>query len=406
MKRGRRVTESPAVAIVGAGMAGLAAAHYLAINHIDFEIYEALEKPGGRVATKHVDGLTLDQGFQIVLEDYPELRRLTAVSELPLNRLYPGVYLHETGDPLLLSDPRRIPGTKRQTLRTLSTLLRMPDWRSAGRYLNTTQPTIKDLGALLPQPLQDTVFAPLFRGITADPELTGPADFARFILKRLLNGYASLPTGGMAQLPAIVAERLSSHIHYLHRAVSVATGQLTLEDGSSVQADWIILAVAPPALEALLGLHLPPMRSIGYIHALSRRRLFGVPAVLLTSLGSPIYTVAPVSDISASYVNHDPERHLITASCDPTATPDELRAALALAVNCEPENLEFIELGVVKDALPRSTRTVAEIGQRVLLAGDYLVSPSMNGAIESGRKAAERVIRTTKRSAKELTIDG
>jgi hypothetical protein len=406
MKRGRRVTESPTVAIVGAGMAGLAAAHYLSINHIDFEIYEASDRPGGRVATKHVDGLTLDLGFQIVLEDYPELRRLTAVSELPLNHLYPGIYFQKDRDPQLLSDPRLIPGIKRQTLGTLATLLRMPDWRLVASYLNTTQPTINDLGDLLPQPLRDSVFAPLFRGITADPDLSGPAHFARFVLKRLLNGYASLPTGGMAQLPAIIAEGFSDHIHYLHKAVSVATGQLTLEDGTNVQADWIILAVEPPALESLLDLHLPPMRSIGYVHALSKQRLFGVPAVLLPSLGSPIYTAAPMSDIAVSYVNHDPERHLITASCDPTTPPAELRAALALAVNCEPENLEFIEFGVVKNALPQNSRTVVEIGQHLLLAGDHLVSPSMNGAIESGRKAAERVIRTTKRLAKELTING
>lgn len=396
------MAESPTVAIVGAGMAGLAAAHYLSINHIDFEIYEASDRPGGRVASKYIDGLTLDQGFQIVLEDYPELRRLTSVSELPLNHLYPGVYIRKDGNLDLVSDPRRIPGTRSQTISTIASLLRIPDWHSAVHYLKVSQPTIADLGDLLPQPLRDAVFAPLFRGITADPKLGGPANFARFVLRRLLNGYASLPTGGMAQLPAIISDRFSGHINFLKRVVSIASGQLTLEDGMKVQADWIIIAVDPPALSSLLRMNLPEMRSVGYIHALSQRRLFGVPAVLLPELGSPIYTVAPMSDIAASYVNHDPDRHLITASCDPSASSAELSTSLALAVDCAPEELEFIEFGVVKNALPRGSRTMAEIGERIILAGDHLVSPSMNGAIESGRKAAERVIRTKNRTAKEL----
>ncbi|WP_298207485.1 FAD-dependent oxidoreductase [Ferrimicrobium sp.] len=400
------MAESPTVAIVGAGMAGLAAAHYLAINHIDFEVYETSDRPGGRVATDHIDGLTLDRGFQIVLEDYPELRRLVSVAELPLHRLYPGVYLQHEEEPLLLSDPRRVPGTYRQTLATLTGLMRLPNLRSAVHYLNTQHPTIADLGEVLPLPLNETVFAPLFRGVTLDSELSGPASFAFFILRRFLNGYASLPTEGMAQLPAIIAGPLRDHIHYHHKAISVASGQLIFDDGTTVTPDWIVLAVDAPALGPLLDLHLPAMRSVGFLHTLSNRRLFGVPAVELPTRGSPIYTIAPMSDIAPSYVNHNPERHLITASCDPTATPAELRAALALALNCSQEDLEFIEFGVVEAALPRGARTVAEVGQRVLLAGDHVGTPSLNSAIESGRQAAERIIRAVRRGTKEPGVDG
>ncbi|WP_298334375.1 FAD-dependent oxidoreductase [Ferrimicrobium sp.] len=400
------MAESPTVAIVGAGMAGLAAAHYLAINHIDFQVYEASDRPGGRVATDHVDGLILDRGFQIILDDYPELRRLVSVAELPLQHLYPGVYLQRSEGPLLLSDPRRVPGTYRATFSALARLLQLPNWQSLLHFITTQHPTIADLGGLLPRPLYESVFAPLFRGITIDPDLVEPASFAGFVLRRLLNGYASLPTEGMAQLPAIIARTLPGGIHYHHRAVSVASGQLAFENGTTVSTDWIILAVDAPALGPLLDLHLPAMRSVGFIHVLSNRRLFGVPAVVLPPLGSPIYTVAPMSDIAPSYVSHDPERHLITASCDPTAPPAEVRSALALALNCDQQDLDFVEFGVVEAALPRSTHTVNEIGQRVLLAGDHLGTPSLNSAIESGRRAAERIIRTAQRPTKELKTDG
>ncbi|MEX6429571.1 MAG: FAD-dependent oxidoreductase [Ferrimicrobium sp.] len=385
--------KSPTVAIVGAGMAGLAAAHYLTINHIDFELYEATDRPGGRVASEQTDGLTLDRGFQVLLEDYPELRRLVAVADLPLHRLYPGAYIHRRGvGPLLLSDPRRVPATYRATLNAAKDLLGMPSLAAIWRYLTTPAPTIEDLVALFPEPASDNVLAPLFRGITLDPSLSQSARFARFVLRRLMNGYGSLPSEGMAQLPSTIAMSFGDQIHYHHRVTALATGRLDFQDLPSVHPDWIILAVDPPQLSPLLGLELPPMRSVGFIHALCSERLFGVPAVLLPPRQSPIYTVAPMSDIAPSYVSNDPERHLITASCDPSVAPDELRSALALALERPIETFEFVEIGVVDGALPRPTRVVREVGRHLLLAGDYLESPSLNGAIASGRKAAERII--------------
>jgi hypothetical protein len=396
-----RVEESPTVAIVGAGMAGLATAHYLAINHIDFVIYEALGRPGGRVASSHVDGLTLDRGFQIILEDYPELRRLVAVQELPLHRLYPGVYIPQPGEPLLLSDPRRVPGTYRAMAQTITSLVGMPGLRALGRYLGASEPTIADLVALLPKHLGASVVAPLLRGITLDPSLGNPSDFARFIMGRFFNGYASLPTEGMGQLPAILASELNGHIEYHHRVTSVATGTLSFEDQVSAHPDWIVLAVDPPELEPLVGLTLPPMHRVGFIHVLSDTRLFGVPAVLLPPPESPIFTAAPMSDIAPSYVNYDAQRHLITASFDPKASPAQVHQALADTLGCQAESLEIVELGIIEHALPRPARCVSEVGHHVLLAGDYLESPSMNGAIASGRKAAERIIRSTATTPKE-----
>jgi protoporphyrinogen oxidase len=49
------------VAIIGAGLAGLACAKELQKNKIDFHIFESTDGVGGRVRSDYVDGFTLDR---------------------------------------------------------------------------------------------------------------------------------------------------------------------------------------------------------------------------------------------------------------------------------------------------------------------------------------------------------
>jgi predicted NAD/FAD-binding protein len=64
------------VAIVGSGIAGLAAAHALAGTH-DVDLFEAGPRPGGHVYTVHADGHAIDMGFIVhSRERYPRLTAL------------------------------------------------------------------------------------------------------------------------------------------------------------------------------------------------------------------------------------------------------------------------------------------------------------------------------------------
>ena len=65
--------ERAEVVIVGAGLAGLAAARQLHRAGRDVVVLEASDGVGGRVRTDLVDGYQLDRGFQVVLTAYPEL---------------------------------------------------------------------------------------------------------------------------------------------------------------------------------------------------------------------------------------------------------------------------------------------------------------------------------------------
>ena len=64
------------VVVIGAGLAGLSAAHYLERAGKCVAVLEASEAVGGRVHTDHIDGFLLDRGFQVINPWYPDFRKL------------------------------------------------------------------------------------------------------------------------------------------------------------------------------------------------------------------------------------------------------------------------------------------------------------------------------------------
>jgi renalase len=66
------------VAVIGAGMAGLAAARRLRAAGIAGTLFDKSRGPGGRMATRRVDGLQFDHGAQYVTARGPGFRDLVA----------------------------------------------------------------------------------------------------------------------------------------------------------------------------------------------------------------------------------------------------------------------------------------------------------------------------------------
>ncbi|WP_133171842.1 FAD-dependent oxidoreductase, partial [Streptomyces sp. 111WW2] len=85
------------VVVVGAGIAGLAAAQRLTSAGVTTTVLEAAHAVGGRMATEKVDGFRLDRIGQLLSTAYPELRRTPGLDGLALLPFAPGVLLHSEG---------------------------------------------------------------------------------------------------------------------------------------------------------------------------------------------------------------------------------------------------------------------------------------------------------------------
>lgn len=134
-----QITEDVDVVVVGAGVAGLAAARHLTGAGLRTAVLEAAPHVGGRMSTEKVDGFRLDRIGRLLSTSYPELRHTPGLDDLVLCPFSPGVLLHSDGR----RHPTGTPGTSRSargaltTARALASAPRLPLARPAR---GTTRP--------------------------------------------------------------------------------------------------------------------------------------------------------------------------------------------------------------------------------------------------------------------------
>jgi predicted NAD/FAD-dependent oxidoreductase len=92
------------IAIVGAGVAGLAAAQELARAGHGVVVYEKSRGLGGRVTTRRVEGCAVDHGAQLVKAPTPELAALVGAIPGAYDITRP-VWIFEAGGPIRAGDP-------------------------------------------------------------------------------------------------------------------------------------------------------------------------------------------------------------------------------------------------------------------------------------------------------------
>jgi phytoene dehydrogenase-like protein len=157
------------VTIVGAGLAGLSAAITLQSAGCAVRVVEASDRVGGRVASDHIDGFTLDRGFQLINANYPELERLGATENLPFITLPRVIDISIENNRVALGDPRIFPlaaldtrsGSLLSKMKFLGYLL------SHARSNSSVEDEMKKLGSLY-----TTVLRPFLSGVF----LTSPAN--------------------------------------------------------------------------------------------------------------------------------------------------------------------------------------------------------------------------------------
>ena len=106
------------VVVIGAGLAGLSAAHYLERAGKCVAVLEASEAVGGRVHTDHIDGFLLDRGFQVINPWYPDFRKLAL--DLDLAPLGAAVSVAMQNSRSMVGDPRRAPLSAFSSLSTVT----------------------------------------------------------------------------------------------------------------------------------------------------------------------------------------------------------------------------------------------------------------------------------------------
>jgi phytoene dehydrogenase-like protein len=404
------------VAIVGAGLAGLACARELTVRGVDVAVLEASDGVGGRVRTDEVDGFLLDRGFQVHLTAYPEARRVLDHASLDLRPFVPGALVRVDGRMARVGDPLRRPQDALASLTapigTLADKARIAAWRldvSRGEDV-LHRPETTALAALRARGFSERMIArflrPLFAGILLDPELGTSSRMLDFTFLMLGGGATALPAGGMRAIPEQLAAGLPAGAVRLRTPVEAVTADaVTLAGGERVAADAVVVATEEPAAHRLLPEAVPARAGlpVGCLYFAADAPPVDEPTLVLDGEDSgPVNNLCVPSQVAPGYAPAG--RALVSASVlSPALAMDDatleraVRAQLTGWFGAQVASWTHLRTDRIAHAQPpqptlEPPRRPVATDRGVWLAGDHRDTASINGALVSGRRAAEAVL--------------
>ncbi len=409
------MSDSCDVVVVGAGLAGLYAATHLARAGLDVVVVERAAHVGGRVATDLVDGFRLDRGFQLYNPAYPEGRRAFDLDALDLRPFARGVevFPESGGDGVLALQPSRTPATLITAVRgtagrpwNLAALISYAARCAAQSPQSLAgRPDIAIGQALASAGVGDRgiteLMAPFLSGVFADPDLATSRRYADLVLRSFVRGVPGVPAAGMAALPAQLAARLPGNTLRLNERVRGVTGSSVATDSGEIGSRAVVVATpAHHAAELIPGLRVPPMRALTTWYFRTRadlgdRRMLMVgtslrplASIAVLSAAAPTYAPAGWSLLAASAVGFHPD----------AAAARDAAAAVSSALRLPAAELAEIARYPIRHALPAAVPPFAlqqpvELGEGLFVIGDHRDTPSIQGALVSGKRGAAQVLR-------------
>ena len=402
--------------IVGGGLAGLCCARHLHRAGLRPLILEAADAVGGRVRTDVVDGFRIDRGFQVFLTSYPEARRELDYAALRLRPFRPGALVRFAGAFHRLTDPWRRPlaalGSLFAPVGTLADKLRVGRLRSrvlAGavedRFRDpetTTLQALRDAG--FSDAMIERFFRPFLGGVFLERELQTSSRMFGFVFRMFAAGDACLPEEGMEAIPRQLAAGLPpGTVRLGARVAELRPDSVRLESGEEVRGRAVVVAADGPSAARLLGDTAPAAgNGVTCVSFAAPRAPVAEPILVLDGEGrGPVNNLCVPTAVAPSY--GPAGRHLVSATvlgvpADEPRLLADVRGQLADWFGPEVADWRHLRTDRIAYALPRQAPPALAEPERpvrvrpgLYVCGDHRDQASIQGAMVSGRRAAEAV---------------
>lgn len=413
------MSKSHDVVIAGAGVAGLVAARHLEDAGRDVVIFDGADAAGGRMRTDRYNGYLLDRGFQVLLTDYVELQRYLDMSALRLHRFKPGARIYYPGGTFDAVDPLR---ERKHILRALFSPIGNPiDKLKLLLLINElkkqeisdifTDSSISTADYLKSCGFSDTIterfFRPFFGGIFLENDLQTSSRMFRFVLKMFSSGWAAIPEDGIEAVPLQLKSALRHTVFEFNTSVQQIIGarDLVLSDGRKINFRKLIIAAYPEKILPALAYENTRYRETTNLYFAAPKSPLQTPLIALNAYPDAlINNYCVLSDIAPSYTST--EEALISVSIQRRHDlHDEALSTMVLSElgrisGINTESWKFLRRYTIRQALPviddiqyDMQPGSCKVLDNIYLAGDYLLNPSLDAAMRSGRRAAEAVLR-------------
>jgi phytoene dehydrogenase-like protein len=380
------------VLIVGAGLAGLSAAIHLEAAGVEVTVMESSDRAGGRVASDVIDGFICDRGFQLINARYPALQDLNILQELDFIEA-PRVIEVSLGDRRhVIGDPRQVPWTALD--KATGTI---PEKIALLRFITGKAKAGESIGQALRSTgsCYEKVLRPFLQGVfLTDPDNVD-ALYGHSIIKSFVNGRPGIPRNGVGELSKALARRVGN-IVYNTRVDGIEQTSVHTNNGTYT-ANKILIATDATTATQLLGLtEVPRMAGcITWYHAVAQNPSGNGRLVVDGQKRGPIINSVVMSDISPNYAPLN--QNLVSTTTDLNVTESDVRRHLAIVWGTSTHEWAFIAKYEIPAALPihnvgRALSQSMKISDHHFVAGDHRTVPSQQGALFSGRLAAQLIL--------------
>ena len=380
------------VLIVGAGLAGLSAAIHLEAAGIDVTVIESSDRAGGRVASDVIDGFICDRGFQLINARYPALQELNVLKELDFIEA-PRVIEVSMGDRRhAIGDPRQVPWTAFD--KATGTI---PEKIALLQFIAKKTKAGQSIGQALRNTgtCYERVLRPFLQGVfLTDPDNVD-ATYGQSIIKSFINGKPGVPRNGVGEVSKAIAARVSN-IVYNTRVDGIDQNSVHTNSGTYT-AGKVLIATDGTTATQLLGLtEVPRMAGcITWYHAVSENPSGTGHLLVDGQKRGPIINTVVMSDISSNYAPLN--QNLISTTTDLNITESDVRRHLAIMWGTSTHDWQLIAKYEIPAALPihnvgRMLSQSIKINDLHFVAGDHRTVPSQQGALFSGRLAAQLIL--------------
>ncbi|WP_448640085.1 FAD-dependent oxidoreductase [Geodermatophilus sp. URMC 63] len=402
------------VVVVGAGLAGLSVATRLVAAGRDVHVLEAGAHAGGRLATERVDGFVVDRGFQVFNTGYPRAADLD-LGALDLGYFTPGAVVRAEGRAHRVVDPRRRPSAALDTLRApLGPLPRtlaiaaysaraafapVPRLLSAPETSAAEHLTRAGVGATA----LERFFGPFLAGVLLEDRLETSSRYLDLLWRSFARGATGLPARGIQAIGEQLAARVGAE--RLHHGVRVAevSGTAVTSDAGVVRADAVVVATDPDTAAALVPAVATsaPRQVTTHYHVLPASP-WSDPLIVLGTPGGQLVNSVVLTDAQPAY---GPDgRALVASSSLATTREADVRDEVARLHDVAAADLQHLTTVTVTGAQPAALppvqlRRPVDLGGGLYVCGDHRDTPSIQGAMASGRRTAAAVLRALRGDA-------
>lgn len=371
------------VTVVGAGLAGLSATLTLQEAGCSVRLIEASDRVGGRVASDVIDGFILDRGFQLINANYPELRRLSVMPALPFIEAPRAIEVALDQERIILGDPRFHPfsafDSRSGKLLTKFNFLRY--LLSRARENASVEDELRTLGNLY-----ERVLRPFLTGVF----LTSPANVSavhgKEIIRSFISGKPGIPARGVGALPIALASRIEKI--ELNRNVNSL---------NEFQGGPVIVATDVTTAAQLLDMERVPKLagSTTWYHEVPADMTNSKLLIVDGERRGPVVNSIAISNVAPSYAPTG--RTLLSSTTVEFASESEVRRHLSQMWGASSAAWSLVAKYEIPKSLPifapgNTIVNSSKIADGIYIAGDYRSSPSQNGALLSGRLAAEELL--------------